>query len=350
MRRFDCVCGARVFFENVSCLSCNRELGFIPEIGQLSALTRETEGTYLAHAQPEGVYRKCHNYTANGLCNWMVPAREPSDLCQACSLNRVIPDLSLPENITHWSSVEAAKRRMIYTLNRLRLPIVPRSVDPEHGLAFDIKADTADSRVLTGHADGLVTLNLAEADPILRERMRVDMGERYRTLLGHFRHELGHYYWDLLIADGDRFDSFRVLFGDERRDYSDALRDYYERPPEQDTWVGDYVSSYARAHPWEDWAETWAHYLHMIDTLETAQSFGFGSAGEFSSYVLGHPFEQLVSAWFEVTVALNALNRSMGLPDAYPFQTGDLAKRKLRFVHEILTQPLSPPQNVGATG
>jgi hypothetical protein len=336
MKRFDCTCGARVFFENVGCLSCGSELGFLPELGSVSAIRLEASGEYLAAAQPEARYRKCQNYALEGVCNWMVRTDEENPLCQACRLNHVIPNLSEPENKEKWAQVETAKRRLIYSLNRLGLPLVPRSVDAERGLAFDIKSDTPGSRVLTGHADGLVTLNLAEADPLLREKMRVSMNERYRTLLGHFRHEIGHYYWDVLLSTSERLPAFRELFGDERNDYEQALRQYYQLPPAQVSWTGDYVSQYAQAHPWEDWAETWAHYLHMMDTLETARSFGFSSSVDLDAPNPSHSFEPLITAWFELTIALNGMNRSMGLPDAYPFKIGDRAKTKLQFVHELL--------------
>ena len=278
MRRFDCACGARVFFENVHCLSCGSELGFLPDVGRVSAVALQQSGDYLAAENPEPRYRKCQNYSLEGVCNWMVRTDDELSLCQACRLNQVIPNLSEPENREKWARVEVAKRRLVYTLNALALPVVPRSLDPERGLAFDIKSDTPDSHVITGHAEGLVTLNLAEADPLLREKMRVSMNERYRTLLGHFRHEVGHYYWDVLLSKSDRLQSFRELFGDERRDYGQALREYYRNSPAD--WTGDYVSAYAQAHPWEDWAETWAHYMHMLDTLETASSFGFSNAPE----------------------------------------------------------------------
>jgi len=337
MKRFDCSCGSRVYFENVVCLACGSELGFLPDMGRLSAITPNGSGEFLAHEETNHHYRKCQNYVAEGVCNWMVRGDDPNPLCQACRLNHVIPDLTQPENREKWSLVEAAKRYIVYTLNELRLPLVPRSVDPKCGLAFDIKSDTSEGRILTGHADGLITLNLAEADPLLREKMRTEMKERYRTLLGHFRHEVGHYYWDLLLRDDpELLSAFRDLFGDERVDYLAALRAHYENPAPLKSWMGDFVSAYAHAHPFEDWAETWAHHLHMVDTLETAQSFGFGIAARFNASILEQPFEQLFTTWIELTLALNTMNRSMGLPDAYPFQIGAVAKTKLAFVNRVL--------------
>jgi hypothetical protein len=280
-----------------------------------------------------GVRRKCRNYATEGVCNWLVAAATDAELCEACRLNNVIPDLSVPDNRTHWAEMESAKRRLVFTLSTLGLPLVPKSEDAEHGIAFDIKADTPLARVLTGHADGLITLNLSEADAPTRETIRTQLHERYRTLLGHFRHEIGHYYWEHLVRARNRLDAFRALFGDETRDYAESLAAHYTEPtdaPRDDA----FISAYAGAHPWEDWAETFAHYLHLFDTLETAQSFGLSvrpPAGAGTS-----DFDALLAAWGELSVALNALNRSMGLPDAYPFAISPRVREKLAYVHDAI--------------
>jgi hypothetical protein len=231
--------------------------------------------------------------------------------------------------------METAKRRLLYTLNQLKLPALPVSESP-HGLTFDIKADTPGQRVLTGHADGVITLNVAEADPVLREQVRVEMEERYRTPLGHLRHESGHYYWELLIGGTPRLERFRALFGDERTDYGAALRAHYSRP--QRDWQSAYISHYASAHPMEDWAETWAHYLHLVDTLETAAHFGFVPDGEAPVPVEPVDMGALMDTWSELTIALNSLNRSMGMPDPYPFQAPPPVVDKLDFVHGVLIE------------
>jgi hypothetical protein len=333
VRTFECACGARVFFENTQCLSCSRELGFALRTHAMLALEPRDGGHFVT---PLGSFRKCGNYAEQGVCNWLVPADAEQSLCEACRLNNVIPDLSVPENRALWAEVERAKRRLVYTLAQLDLPLVPKSDDPQHGLAFDIKADTAQSRVLTGHDEGLITLNLAEADAPTRERVRADMRERYRTLLGHFRHESGHYFWERLIRDRGKEPSFRELFGDETVDYAQSLAAHYARSGGNTGWNEAYISTYASSHPWEDWAETFAHYLHMIDTLETAQHFGLTSLAERRSVPRILDFEPLLSEWTELTVALNALNRSMGLPDAYPFAISALVARKLAFVHATI--------------
>lgn len=332
MRTFRCTCGARVFFENHNCLNCGSELGFLPAALTLAAISFQPDGTYRAAAGAQPI-RKCANYVEHGVCNWMVDTADPEALCLACRLNNVIPDLGDADRREQWARVESAKRRLMYSLLRLGLPVVPKSTDPVRGLAFDIKTDQPAEHVVTGHADGLITVNASEADPVTREKVRVAMGERYRTLLGHFRHEIGHYYWDRLIRDdAAHLAAFRAVFGDDREDYAAALQRHYATDASP---AEGFISNYAAAHPWEDWAETFAHYLHIVDTLETAQHFGFASAPQ-SAAGLVRDFELLMSEWLEVTVALNALNRSMGLEDAYPFVISPAVRAKLSFVHRAV--------------
>lgn len=333
MKSFACACGARVFFDNTSCLACQRELGFFPGARKLAALEPVSEGIFSVAGEDALPHRKCENYSGLGVCNWMTPLSDDQPLCLACRLTEVIPDLSEAANRQNWAKMEAAKRRLVYSLLRLGLPVVPKRSDPERGLAFEIKGDLGDEHVVTGHENGRITLNIAEADPVLREKMRVSMNERYRTLLGHFRHEIGHYYWDCLLQASPLLERFRELFGDERRDYGEALEQYYAAAERTD-WLGEFVSAYATAHPWEDWAESFAHYLHIVDTLETAESFGMRLSGDRRK---PGDFARLMSDFVELSLVMNALNRSMGLDDAYPFQLGAGANRKLEFVHELVT-------------
>ncbi len=331
MRTFRCTCGARVFFDNTACLSCGRELGFVPEAGEIFALEPGGGQTYRTLS---GTFRKCQNYVALGVCNWMIPEGDSEELCRACRLNNVIPNLSDPKNRELWAEVEKAKRRLVYSLDRLGLPLTPKGEDATNGLAFDIKKDDGATRVLTGHSEGLITLNLGEADPVLREQMRTQMNERYRTLLGHFRHEIGHYYWEVLVRDTPALGGFRDTFGDERADYSQALERHYRDGPDPN-YAESFISAYAASHPWEDWAETFAHFLHLTDTLETARHFGFANETVSRADVPGG-FDRLFEEWTELTIALNALNRSMGLPDAYPFAVSTRVKQKLALVHKIV--------------
>jgi hypothetical protein len=294
----------------------------------------------------EGRYRWCRNRLDHEVCNWAVDDGE--EYCRACRLNQTIPNLSDPAATSAWQQLEIAKRRLLYTLFDLRLPVDAKSNDPARGLAFSfLKEAPGGAKVFTGHSDGLVTINVAEADDPFREKMRVRMGETYRTLLGHFRHEIGHYYWDRLIKDSAWLAPFRERFGDERDDYAAAQRRHYDEGPAGD-WAVTFVSAYASMHPWEDWAETWAHYLHIFDTLETARAYGLAlrpravdeghvdMAPMAVSRLDPRSFDDLVGGWIPLTLVLNSLNRSMGLPDPYPFVLSEGAIEKLRFVHQVI--------------
>ncbi len=371
MKIFSCsACKHVAFFENSQCTRCGHTLAYLPDRGVLTALERDTSGEptpdgdarYIA-LDPEAKgsrYRLCKNYSSYAVCNWAIPEHDPNVFCPACRLNETIPDLSEQTAVDAWRTLEIAKRRLVYTLLALGLPLESRFDEPKTGLAFAFKQDGPNGeRVLTGHCDGLVTINVAEADSSERESIRTKLGERYRTLLGHFRHESGHYYWDRLIKDTHLLEEFRKEFGDEQEDYDQALKRHYAEP--HFDWYRNFVSAYATMHPWEDWAETWAHYLHMIDTLETAQAYGLalrpqavgGAVTESVTTRRMHfdSFEDLIAAWVPLTVALNSLNRSMGLPDLYPFVLADPVISKLRFVHRVVSlashgieASLSPPK------
>ncbi|AWL13174.1 uncharacterized protein HMF8227_02723 [Saliniradius amylolyticus] len=288
----------------------------------------------------------------------MIPDTDPSAYCASCRLTTTIPNLNRSENLTLWFRMEQAKRRLLYTLSKLDLPIYSRQEDPQNGLAFEFLEDetqdifgnelTVKNLVTTGHSGGIITLNLKEAKHSSRMAMREEMNENYRTLLGHLRHESGHYYWDRLVANRDCLQGFRDHFGDERLDYRQSLQSYYDNGPATN-WQNVWVSAYASMHPWEDWAETWAHYLHMVDTLETASDYNFSvSQKSLTNPLHRYPqrndkasdkhFERLMSDWLRLTTGLNALNRSMGLEDAYPFTLSSLAIEKLKFVHEVIGQ------------
>jgi hypothetical protein len=297
-------------------------------------------------------YRLCVNYTQHNVCNWAIPTDDPAPLCSSCRLTRVIPDLSQPGNQAAWYRLEVAKRRLIYSLMSFKLPLVGKSEQAPNGLAFEFLNDTTKpngdrSRVMTGHDNGLVTINVAEADDVYREQQRTQQNEPYRTLLGHFRHESGHYYWDQLIQNGPRLEQFRTLFGDERTSYEDALKKHYSEGPPAN-WDQDFISTYATSHPWEDWAESWAHVLHMSDALETAQSMGLSikprRSDEPAFARLPKPlapvnvaFDQLAQSWAALTFMLNNLTRGLGLADSYPFVLSPRVIDKLRFVFETMT-------------
>ncbi|UFN49628.1 putative zinc-binding peptidase [Roseomonas sp. OT10] len=345
MRLFKCQsCGQALYFENTRCESCGHRLGYLPDLATLSAL-EDADGAWQPLAQPSGPRLFCTN-VEHGVCNWTVPADSGEAYCAACRHNHTIPDTTVTENLENWQKLEFAKHRLFYTLLRFCLPLQTRAESPT-GLAFDFLSDPADGgKVMTGHDDGLITIRLKEADDAERERLRKELGEPYRTLLGHFRHEVGHYFWDRLVQDAGRLDECRAVFGDDSQDYAEALKTHYAQGAPAD-WQMNFVSNYASAHPWEDFAETWAHYLHIIDTLETAAAFGLSinpridKTGDMSADITFDPykekdFNRIIEAWLPLAFAVNSLNRSMGQPDLYPFVLSPVVIDKLRYIHELI--------------
>ncbi|MEP6847121.1 MAG: putative zinc-binding peptidase [Panacibacter sp.] len=350
MKLFKCInCGQSVYFENTQCINCGLPLGFETEMLETVALNVENNGIFCIKGNNSTTqYRYCNNYIYD-VCNWLVPATSGNGYCKACELNRTIPDLGKTEYGQRWRKIENAKHRLIYQLLRMKLPLVSKQQDGYAGLIFDFMADdTSDKkeRVMTGHDDGVITINIAEADDIEREMARKKMDEVYRTLLGHFRHEIGHYYWDRLIAHTNYLQGFRNVFGNDNIDYATALKNYYENATVAN-WNEHYISAYATMHPWEDWAETWAHYMHIIDTLETAYAFGLSvrpivdETKKLDAEIKRDPyaikdFETIIQLWLPLTFAMNSLNRSMGLLDIYPFLITPAVKEKMKFIHEVV--------------
>ncbi len=344
MKLFECQnCGQTLYFENTKCESCGARLGYLPREATVTALRPAGESSWYALAKRGTRYKFCAN-AALDVCNWLIPEQEPDQLCIACRHNRTIPNLSDPENLRRWRLIEVAKHRLFYTLLKLRLPLDAKNKDT-NPLTFDFLDQVAAGGppVMTGHANGVITLNIAEADDAERERVRAKMGELYRTLLGHFRHEIAHYYWDRLIANTPELESFRQIFGDERADYVQALQLYHADGPPAD-WREHFVSAYASSHPWEDFAEIWAHYFHMVDTLETANAFGLAVQPKLSKGMtaridfdpLHAELDRIIEAWLPLTFAVNSINRGMGVPDLYPFVLSPAVVGKLSFVHDCI--------------
>ena len=316
----------------------------------------------LSRRQRDLILHRCANFEGPSGCNWMViggeDRGETPTWCRSCRLNRTIPDLTNPEYATQWARIEVAKRRLVSSLLAIGLPVRSKvHEDPANGVMFDFLHGEIDRPVLTGHDEGLITLNIEEADDAQREKLRQAMHEPYRTLLGHLRHEIGHYYWDVLVDGSDMLPTFRELFGDETLDYRAAMDRHYQQgvPPD---WADHYVSAYATMHPWEDWAETWAHYLHMIDTLDTALSFGLSAANVelemelFERDALYWPdaddadqFLAIVNDWTRLTGVLNEMSRSMGQPDFYPFVLPRDVVGKLQFIHAVVQRTAKAHSN-----
>jgi hypothetical protein len=329
VRDFACPsCGQRLAFENSVCLSCSNGVGF--DVDLLDFVVVERDGT-VAGEPPRHM---CANLDTAG-CNWVVAGG--AALCRSCALTRTRPADGDPE-MPGFVAAERAKRRLVVELVELGLPIVDRCEDPQRGLAFDLLS-SHQSTVTTGHDSGVITLDLAEGDDVHREQLRISMEEPYRTLLGHFRHEVGHYYFTVLVETAAERQEFRSVFGDADADYQAALdRHYSEGAPAG--WEADYVSSYATMHPAEDWAETFAHYLHIRDTVDTAAAFGFAPAGSTAASPMSGPggFTRLVELWVPLAWALNMVNRSMGHHDLYPFALPPRVLDKMSFVHRLVTQ------------
>ena len=333
------MCGATTFFDNTRCLACGREQGFCPACRTLAALLPRPDHSYRC-GNCDAAVGKCWNYSANDVCNRCVAPPTEGALCDCCRFNATIPDLSVPGNAAKWYRLEAAKRRLIYDLDLLGLPYGTAADGIEPPLAFDFKADVIPvddfwrpageaEKVYTGHANGRITINVREADDVEREKLRVDMGEAHRTLIGHFRHEIGHYYWDMLVK-GRREAESKAAFGDhDHPTYAEALDAYYKNGP-PNGWWNTHVSAYATMHPWEDFAETWARYLAMASALDTAYHSGFAAEPDFAD------LDGMLLEYRRLGIGLNEMNRSTGLLDAVPEVFPPPVVEKLRFVHRLV--------------
>lgn len=340
MRDFHCPnCGQRLAFENSECLNCGSALGFSLDQMALLVIAKKQEDDH-AGAVAAADYQLCANlYVAE--CNWLVPVDHPGGLCESCSLTIERPNDDDQVGLPEFARAEAAKRRLVVELRELKLPIIGRDEDPDYGLAFRLLS-SAHENVITGHENGVITLDLAEGDDVHREQLRVEMEEPYRTLLGHFRHEVGHYYFYRLIRSPEYLERFNELFGDPDADYQAALdRHYSQGAPEG--WQENFVSSYATMHAAEDWAETFAHYLHIRDTLDTSASCGLApAAATFDRPPLGpSAFPTIIEMWLPLSWSLNMVNRSMGHDDLYPFVLPPAVLDKMQFVHTVIDETTS---------
>lgn len=342
-------CGSKVYFENVRCMSCGRALGFDHDTLSIIALEDANHGGGLYRRigwDQGGLLRYCAN-AAHGACNWLTRADDPNALCVACDLNRTIPNLSEAGGLVAWRDFETAKKRLVYSLLRLGLAL-ETGPSPPGRLTFDFARN-----ITTGHLDGVITVDVMEADAVERERQRQRFGEPYRSLLGHLRHESGHYYWLALVESSSRIDEFRALFGDERADYAASLSRHHSYGPPAD-WQSRHVSAYASSHAWEDWAETWAHYLHMVDCVDTAAAEGMEPGASATAprtarapwhdVYRQETFEALMERWIPLTIAMNSLSRSMGHPDFYPVVIPGPAYEKLYFVHRTIRDAAAAPR------
>jgi hypothetical protein len=343
MKIFQCGhCAQSLFFESHSCENCGHLSGFRDE--DRTMLTFDPKKEVLLSDREQKEYKYCKNKEYN-VCNWVVEKDAPEEFCQACQLNRTIPNLSDEENFEKWKNLEVAKHRLIYQLQKLGLDLKSK-LDTKEGFCFDFVVQKHNPKLMTGHANGVITILLKEADSVLREQMRLQLLEPYRTLIGHLRHEIGHYFWDQLVYNDKKvLAEYRIIFGNEELNYGDSLNKYYkEGAPEN--WQESFISKYATSHPWEDWAETWAHYLHIMDMLETSYFFGLNvtpieSNNDMKANVSFDPylvadFDIIVKTCIPLSFAVNSINRAMGVPDVYPFIITPAMITKMNFIHQLL--------------
>jgi hypothetical protein len=345
MRTYQCQCGNPLFFDNNLCLACQREVGFCQTCHRVVTLLPLADGKYRCGGEGCGVTLvKCQNYSQHDVCNRCIEIGSEGEagLCGCCRFNQTIPDLTVQGNLQKWYRLEAAKRRLFYDLDLLGLPYGTKADGIEPCLAFEFMADAVQpneqwrdmdnsQQVYTGHDSGRITINIREADDVEREKARVDLGEKKRTLVGHFRHEIGHFYWDVLIK-GRREKEFIDQFGDHNSPpYAEALQAHYQNGPPAD-WADHYISAYASMHPWEDFAETWAGYLSMVSVLDTAHHMGLGQA--IDAFHVDLP--TIVNRYLRLGIAMNEMNRSMGLSDAAPEVLGPEVIEKLTFIHKLM--------------
>jgi len=304
-------------------------------------LTFNPEGATLMSDREQIEYKYCKN-KEHEVCNWLVEKSDPQHYCRACQLNRTIPNLSAKKNFKKWRNLEIAKHRLVYQLQKIGLDL-PSKKNNAEGLCFDFVDRHNNPKLMTGHANGVITILLREADSVFREQTRLELLEPYRTLIGHLRHEVGHYFWDrLVITDEKVLSEFRAIFGNEQHNYSEALQQYYQNGANSN-WQESYISKYATSHAWEDWAETWAHYLHIMDMVETAYFFGIHvnsanlqqAAVAFDPYIIDD-FDVIVQTAVPLSFAVNNINRAMGVPEVYPFVIKQAVVDKMKFIHQLL--------------
>jgi hypothetical protein len=334
MRIFQCDrCDQIVPFSAHRCPTCDAALGYVTEHRSIRVLVPTAEPAVFETESCDLPLWRCLN-SAWG-CNWMLPAASDTPWCRSCRLTRGRPDEAHPDAIEAWMTAEAAKRRLVHQLDELALPIEIRSATSPDGLAFDLVYLPGEGGI-TGHLDGVVTLDLAEADDRHRDDLRRRLGEPFRTVIGHLRHEIGHHYWGRLVGQANNIDHFRRLFGDEREDYREAVERHYSGG--DGAWDRTrFVTAYAASHPLEDWAETFAHYLHILDATDTAiahelippDSTGLNDANEIARLEI----DDILDAWRPINTAVNAIAETLGAPAVYPFEPIGAVVDKLAFVH-----------------
>lgn len=334
MRLFTCDrCGHAASFDADRCVECDAMLGYVSDDRAVRVVSPTDDPATYEIIGHDGSWWRCMN--AAWGCNWMLTAATADVWCRSCRLTRGRPDEGRPEAIEGWMTAEAAKRRLVHQLDSLALPLEPRSTSAPNGLAFDL-VHVPDGGAVTGHLDGVVTLDLAETDDLHRHQLRRQLNEPFRTIIGHLRHEIGHHYWHRLVGQSDHLAEFRRLFGDERADYGDAITAHYSTSPKE--WDTDrFITGYAASHPLEDWAETFAHYLHIVDATDTAAAHGLVSDADRQLLTIDPAtigLEQILGLWKPINDAVNDIAASLGSPVIYPLEPSGLVIDKLAFTQQ----------------
>lgn len=325
MKRFFCSCGGELFFDSRVCIKCESDVGFNVQTKEFECISNESK------------IRRCQNGLDYGVCNWLREANSSTGLCLSCEFNRTIPDLSRSKNIEKWTILEAAKKRLMYSLFKQAVPCITKWSSEKYGFLFDFIEDRRSNPVVneeyvsTGYIDGIITINVNEADPVFRAQQKEATNQVHRTVLGHFRHESGHHFYNFIKYFPDIHSDYQILFGSEcGANYSDALKNFYIHGPKK-KWDRDFITPYASAHHLEDWAETWGHYLIISDALETAEEFGLVDTTSKQTNIYAK-----VSCWRDISIALNEINRSVGTEDSYPFVINGVTIKKLALVEKLI--------------
>ena len=350
MRTYTCTCAQTLYFDNTGCMNCGRGVGWCELCGLIVPV--EADGGGSGTCANGHRVRACRNLTEHGVCNRYHAAG--GDYCYACDLNVTVPNPAIPENREYWRRLESAKRRMLYDLNNVGVGVskIDAGRFNAEPLRFEFKTDSVHEngrwrkmengeQVFTGHDEGVIVINFKEADPVAREQMREQLNEPQRSLVGHFRHEVGHWFYDMLVRGApDREAEYNRVFGDPHDpSYADALERHYDQGPPPD-WADRYVSAYATMHSWEDWAETWSCYLHQAGSLDTLRAHGWAEVGPpFTDYAAA------LDAYARSAVAQNELARDRGQLPLVPEMLTEPVRAKLTFVHRLVSEGVRPFSN-----
>jgi hypothetical protein len=337
LKRGKCKCNRWLFFGNTACLGCDRSVGRCCACRAMASFSPASTSELFSCDNCHAEVQPCANRNL-GICNCFANQTDSTGnvLCTYCEFTRVVPPHDSPDKFSRWRELESAKRRLLIQLSGLEFPPFASKFVPTCPLVFEFKEDTvlpdgSIEAVFTGHENGVITINAHEADSVRREQSRVAFNEPQRTLIGHMRHEYGHFL-DLCCIQGDLLRAKYVeLFGDPATvDYAEAKTRYYAQGP-TGNWPESYVSAYASMHPWEDFAETVNVYLDLMALAETARD-QLGSNIDTSANGCVATF---ISELLDLAITVSEFNFDMGLNALLPERFNDEVVCKLSYVHSL---------------